>query len=176
MIISTPTKKFMRTILVMFATALVGFFITIPAIGYTQEKISKSQLESKIEKEWNIALQNRNNRWRRSVEDMHITVEVWKAYVEKISIITSDGKNDVTDNNISDISAALVFHWDGWFHKNGITKLQLDYHYNTLTKKWDESIQLTYTDAWVTPETIEAAKIGFTLAPIIIDILSGLAE
>lgn len=82
----------------------------------------------KVDKE----LSSRDNDIRKRIEAAHATVTVKDAYVSFCRMTTRDGSDNAGRNgsNISNVNFTIHTVWDGIFHKNGYTDLQivLDVH------------------------------------------------
>ena len=110
-----------QTVFLLAVAAFTVVFTTgcgMPVEEYRQKKT----------KEINDALQSPDHTFRQHVESAHKTVKVKKAYVSSMSITTKDGKSRISDeSDIERIEMQISAQWDGVFHKNGETVLQVTY-------------------------------------------------
>ena len=104
----------------------------------------------------NEALMDPNNEIRKRIESAHKTVTVKKAYISSCTIRTIDGSNNTGKNysNIAEVDFTVHTAWDGVFHKNGYTDLQivLDCHNGEVNVK---KAGIVDTNAWVNTEDPE---------------------
>ena len=160
---STPTKKFMRTMLVLFA--LAGVMLCTMACVDTNITVDK--FEKKAKEKLSKELRNPRAVLRQYVEMLHLTVDVYSARIESISITTKDGSQYAQKNgecNVATIRAIVVMNWNGFFHKAGTTVLQIDGHWDDSKQEFaHDKTKVTYTDALITLNEETLLELGLCL-------------
>ena len=120
--------------------------------------IPLAQYEEKCKNEINRELSKPTGELRKAlysrVENAHQTVTVKRAYVSKFIATTTDGRDVVfVDNpNISEVTRQITTRWDGIFHKNGHTDLEIVYRIAEDNKMDIVSCEIVDTNATVNTE------------------------
>lgn len=120
--------------------------------------ITLAQYEEKCKNEINRELQKPTGELRKSlssrVENAHKTVTVKNAYVSQFIATTTDGRDVVfVDNpNISEVVMRITTKWDGIFHRNGFTDLEIVYRMAENNKMDIISCKIVDTNASVNTE------------------------
>lgn len=120
--------------------------------------ITLAQYEQKRRNEINRELSKPSGELRQAlfsrVKKAHKTVTVKQAYVSKFMATTTDGRDVVfVDNsNISEVTMQITTRWDGIFHKNGFTDLEIVYRMAENNKMDIISCKIVDTNASVNTE------------------------
>ena len=138
--------------IIIGALLLIGGFV-----WWANREYTVAEFCQKAEQKINMSLQSDDSPIKRKVENAHLTVTVRDAYVSSMRVTTKDGSNsagDATGSNVRSMKVTITTKWDGLFHKNGTTIVDLSYE--RVRDKWQVTdAKITYTDAWINIEDPE---------------------
>ena len=132
-----------------------------------------SQFENSFRNIMDSELSDPSHSIRKRIESAHATVDVNSAEVSYIKCLTFDGTNDAggkEGRKIKNVRMRITTRWDGIFHKNGKTVLEVVLHRDSSNSEFTlQRGEIIESDAVVNIEDPEFwYKVGATAALFLI--------
>ena len=95
---------------------------------FPQERTVSDYRADKIQSVKN-ELSKSNSKWKKLIEDAHLTVTVTSTRIVRCDVKTVDGSDKAgeNDSNIDKVSMLIRFNWEGQVFGPGYTDLRIDY-------------------------------------------------
>lgn len=145
---------------------IAAFMLGLCALGMGESEMTVAEYRDAMELAINKDLSTPGHNLHQYVENAHVTVKVYSAYVSNFQVTTKDGSNSagVDGSNIWRIYLEITTCWDGVIDKNGSTVIGFEIE-NINGEHQVTKAGIVHTDAMVNTEDPNFwFKVGATLA------------